>query len=338
MLMIIFGAGASYDSYFRVLPDTPDPDGLWRAKRPPLANQLFDESVYGQEANANNRCTGIFPRLYGVESIEDKLEEISQERVEQWQIARQLVALRYYIRDVIQNRTNAWRQDCTHNATNHTQLFTMVEGWREVNKETVCIVTFNYDTLIEDAFVSSLGSSFSDLSSYVGATRYKLFKVHGSIDWVRAVGNVNKRDAIESAFELEWLEEYHHTKEGVSTSRPKEFVPAIAIPTVNKIGFECPRYHIEMLKSLLPEVDYALVIGWKSAERYFLDLWNPDPSVRKRIKKLQVVTGTPKGASQVMHNIVNVAGIQSCKMEQWGEGFSKFLINDGEALKRFLFS
>jgi len=48
--------------------------------------------------------------------------------------------------------------------------------------------------------------------------------------------------------------------------------PAIAIPVERKDVFECPRDHLEALKTCLPLVTKVLIIGWRAMEYDFLTL------------------------------------------------------------------
>jgi SIR2-like protein len=49
--------------------------------------------------------------------------------------------------------------------------------------EKVCFVTFNYDTVLEQALQEYSGWTISDFSMYTRHAHYKLIKLHGSIDW-----------------------------------------------------------------------------------------------------------------------------------------------------------
>ncbi len=60
MLMVVFGAGASYDSFPSGLPNSTD----WEDRRPPLANELFDNRpAFGPVVSRFPRCQPIISRL-----------------------------------------------------------------------------------------------------------------------------------------------------------------------------------------------------------------------------------------------------------------------------------
>ena len=96
MLMVIFGAGASYDS----APSRP-PRMQRDLERPPLAEELFaDIDAFSEVASRFPRCLPIIPRLRdrpaGV-SVEQALEQLQQEAEGYPEGYRQLAAIRFYL-------------------------------------------------------------------------------------------------------------------------------------------------------------------------------------------------------------------------------------------------
>jgi hypothetical protein len=72
--------------------------------------------------------------------------------------------------------------------TNYTALIQAIERWRQDRSEKMCLITFNYDTLLDRACRSVLpGFPLDSVESYVSDPRYKLIKLHGSVDWYRRV-------------------------------------------------------------------------------------------------------------------------------------------------------
>ena len=51
----------------------------------------------------------------------------------------------------------------------------------------MCLVTFNYDTLLEHALAKQFNRTFDVLDDYVSSPEYKVFKLHGSQNWGRRV-------------------------------------------------------------------------------------------------------------------------------------------------------
>ena len=145
----------------------------------------------------------------------------------------------------------------------------------------MCLVTFNYNVLIEEA----LGREFQSIDSYIDDSVFKLFKLHGSTNWARKVvseeapaevrGNpmAAARHVIKRAAALKLADDY----EIISVTPPpipwtSLLYPAIAVPVEQKGEFECPAHHLALLRELLPRVTHVLIIGWRAAEARFFNL------------------------------------------------------------------
>src|ERR1700737_2733041 len=145
--MVIFGAGASYDS----APDRPPATHVTYAHRPPLASTLF-APTYGDWVHRYPQSQGLMPRLRAASpSIEEELEKIREEAKTHPSLRRQLAAIRYYLQGVIQSTSINWYRATNGGLTNYVRLLQRVEAWRSAHNERVCLVTFNYDTLLERA-------------------------------------------------------------------------------------------------------------------------------------------------------------------------------------------
>src|SRR5206468_5581014 len=98
VLLVILGAGASYDS-LEPLRGVPNPN------RPPLAAELFDDrEAFRRVAESYTEPLGLFPwlRKQGADgSIEAAFDTLQKEAEEKPQRVRQLAAIRFYIRDAI---------------------------------------------------------------------------------------------------------------------------------------------------------------------------------------------------------------------------------------------
>ncbi len=100
MLMVILGAGASYDS----APSFPVHFKNTRA-RPPLADQLFDDerTIFRSIITKYPQCHPIVPNLrtrHG-KSLEDVLQNFQAEADSYPARVSQLLAVRYYIREAV---------------------------------------------------------------------------------------------------------------------------------------------------------------------------------------------------------------------------------------------
>src|SRR6266849_1575931 len=289
MLLVIFGAGASYDSAPSHPPNRgPLPTMIPRGidnHRPPLANQLFEErALFAETLERYKQCLAIVPYLrhLGERQLEEVLEHLQTEAESYAQGHRQLAAVRYYLHDMLWACGDAWLHEA-HGVTNYRTLLDEINRFRKPD-ETVSLVTFNYDTLLEPG-LEDLGFKITRVSDYVEQNpHYKVFKVHGSVNWGQVVsresfqapGNVAPptiERMIAMANELQITESFV-----LSPTRPMAWVdnepvfPAIAIPVQAKSKFACPQSHIDCLEKLLPKVTKILIIGWRAMEQHFLRL------------------------------------------------------------------
>jgi hypothetical protein len=287
--MVIFGAGASYDSCPTYPPDYPGPviggDTLNKHYRPPLANELFENRpIFADAIKSFPQTQPIVPRLRSLreETLEAALEDIRAKSESYPRGAQQLAAVRYYLRHVIRECERRWRE-VAGGVTNHKSLLNEIER-ANTRKEQVALVTFNYDTLLEDALYG-FGLAIEAMDDYTKKHAfYKLFKLHGSVNWAREVGVPTKaqnpgyvwgvvNDLIERAAEIPIKQKYILTEAhppGVIGETP--VFPAIALPVEKKNTFECPKQMLDELIALLPQVSKILVVGWRATEAHFLAL------------------------------------------------------------------
>jgi hypothetical protein len=96
MLLVIFGAGASYDSDPARPPETVKDD-----RRPPLADQLFDNrEKFAEALTYFPECKPIVPLLRGTGEVEQRLEQLRDEAISAPpypERLRQLAAVRGYL-------------------------------------------------------------------------------------------------------------------------------------------------------------------------------------------------------------------------------------------------
>lgn len=176
MLLVVLGAGASYDS----VPSFPPPNpgsGMyaaqmanpWEDKRPPLADQLFlNRPVLREGIRSFPTLHPIVPllqrRLEKV-SLEQQMQALAREAPDYPQRYRQLMAVRYYLQYIFWRNERTWLEDEGLNITNYRALLDRVDRWRK-SDEPVCLVTFNYDRMIETALTLS-GVKVDTISCYV---------------------------------------------------------------------------------------------------------------------------------------------------------------------------
>jgi len=342
MLMVIFGAGASYDSVEAVRPNV----GTARdyQDRPPLADELFQDRPRFTEMMTRYRdCVPLISRLRTREgglSVEEMLGRLWDAAPTYGARYRQFAAIRFYLHAMMWVCQLRWR-DTSRGITNHVTLLDLIDQWLP-RYERVCLVTFNYDLLIEHA-LDYKRIAIVSLSDYVSHPAYKLIKAHGSINWGREVRSPvidPAKGPLEAAFEmierseeLEFADEFVWTGEHDMGRLSNEGIlvfPALAIPLIAKAQFECPKAHESVLRDSIPLVSKILVIGWRGAERHFLELLS-GLSGSKKIPGL-VVAGDRGRASEVIVGLSRASDRITWSASDGG--FSDF-VTSGEA-DRFL--
>jgi hypothetical protein len=358
VLLIIVGAGASFDSDWRrpreVSLSSYEWDGRGKLSRPPLAKDLFDDNRFGEYVARYPPSQGLMDRLRrAAPAVEQELEKIRDLSKKQGHLPRMLLAVRYYLRIVIADTVGQWNKAKPDEMTNFTQLLTQLEPWRlrqerdSGSPERVAIVTFNYDTLFDDALTHLLPHfPLTKVENYTSDPRYQLFKLHGSVNWWREVrGHIvgNQQwtsgqgligspvDWARTMFDPpgEFTENGRFLMDGSGGLYPP-CVPCIALPTATKAAsdFACPDTHVADLMRLLREVTDVLIIGWKGIEGHFLEGWRqvhastPDRTVHS----LAVVDATHEAAVEVANRIVRTVGIAP-QMTPTFQTFSGFVVD-----------
>jgi len=324
MLMVVFGAGASYDSD----PSRPVPQK--QDFRPPLANELFENRpLFGDAIRRLPRCQPIIPylRAPGV-SVEQELERLQAEGEGYPEGKRQLAAIRFYLQNTLWGCGQNWLAQ-TNGVTNYKTLLDQIERQRRDGR--VCIVTFNYDTLLEYA-LPAVGLRIESLPDYITNENYKVIKLHGSVDWGREVNtNIHlsgdpweiANELIERAPDLDITQRYRISRAAlIAKSDTSALFPAVAIPVETKRNYECPAEHVETLQSCLAQVTKVLVIGWRAAEAHFLAL------VKEHVPKTArwlVVAANLKAAEETIDRLQQ-AGIEGGEFRASPNGFTDFVV------------
>jgi hypothetical protein len=250
------------------------------------------------------------------------------------QALKELAAIRFYLQRALWKCQADWAQK-HFGITNFAALLREIERWRSEASETVCFVTFNYDTMLEDAIALSLGNVFPDFSSYVSQTNYKLIKLHGSINWELSVSipNPTARRIIASAENLGSDKTYHLLPLSPTVlDRVEVGFPAISIPVENKDDFNCPTEHVEALARCIPEVTRIVTVGWRASESHFLEMLRKPLTGLKGIPDLVIVSGSHQGAEETRCNL----GIPENGRYLWIDSGFSGLINNLHQLEDFL--
>jgi len=240
-------------------------------------------------------------------SIESVLEKFQSEVHRYPARSIQLAAVRYYLGYMLSQCQDTWTRQVTKGVTNYKTLLDEI-AFQKASGDKVCLVTFNYDTLLEKALVD-IGVPLGKIADYI-ASDYKLIKLHGSIDWAHQIRNLQTQrstsrdliaDIINSAPSLDVdSESYEIVSENPLQRPPKPLFPALAIPVENKQNYECPEQHRIVLEDCLPQVTKLLIIGWRANDSLFVETMAKGLSKDARI---MVVSGSGEGANEVIVKI-----------------------------------
>lgn len=339
MLMVIFGAGASYDSAqaFPVM-NSPPSGGNGGPWRPPLADNLFRDpsDAFGQIIKKYNKLTHILPYLresvFGG-SVEQALESLQAQGVDCPERRRELVAVKFYLADLLMEITDKWDAH-TNGVTNYAPLVAEILRLDRSSDE-VCLVTFNYDLLLERALVSFRDFDMKGPENFLSShPRLKIFKLHGSVNWSRTIDTSGAfyapNQVIEQADVLKPSARFvggNAAKEYGAGRACGSLLPAIAIPVQTKTeeSFECPGGHLEMLKELLPNVTKILIIGWQAKEAHFLEMLRR--SRLPRLKRVMVVGAHATDATATLRYFLERIEVDVRNHSVGQGGFTGFVVN-----------
>jgi hypothetical protein len=331
MLMVIFGAGASWDSV---------PEAHWNATqkasahdvRPPMAQDLFSNRGPLTDALSGlPRALGIVGELRlaaGAVSIEEVLQRlVGEAEAGDSVVAQQLLAVRFLLSRLIQNTSDPWHS-LASGITNYGTLVSKLDRFRRRNDGRVLVVTFNYDLMLEHALSSELGWSLNEIDDYVAREPWWVVKPHGSVNWIRPVvagndGQTEPKHLISLADKIEESEDPFLVNEappGIAT------VPALAVPTVSKATWQCPASHLEALRDLLRQVDTIVITGWKGAERNFLDLCRQIASGGSVLRRCVVANGTEEAGNDTIRNVSPY--LRNYHFDAYDGGFSRLAGDD----------
>jgi len=297
--MVIFGAGASYDSLARYPPES----GSAMEWRPPLADQLFD-ARFGPYIQQFRQMHAVVPDLQNpVGGVEAVLERFQSEAPTYPRRLNQLAAVRYYLQSMLSNCQRNW-ENYTRGVTNYKALLDRID---HRVKGVKILVSFNYDTLLEDALESTVGLKIDGMSRYLSSD-YLVAKLHGSINWIHRI----KGPAIElSGMETDIASRAIDKASQLDVNPPIDLaphfplarwgndaiIPALSVPVATKSVYECPPEQQQALLEGLPDVDRVLMIGWKAREKRLLESM---AELMKKNLRIMIVSSSEGKASELV--------------------------------------
>jgi hypothetical protein len=304
MLLVVVGAGASYDA----VEQTDD------QSRMPLVAGLFDNRSSNKAALMTYpQATPIVAELRnalknGVNTVEEVLAQINQQAESQLYRQKQLMALRLYLRRTIVQASNGVI-DFDGGITSYTSLVSKLHKYQIQHHDPVVVVDFNYDPLLEYAITNEYGIKLNEMNQYTSSNEIKLIKPHGSVKWLRkpsisrpAAGDKiiigSPDDLIER---VNWIiveDSEIYVKPDWRDVNVLD-IPALAVPIKDKNSFECPDFLIDKMDALIPNTTKLITIGWRGAEEHFKSFLRKIPSPPKTL----IVGSSDEGTQEVASNL-----------------------------------
>ena len=302
-IVIIFGAGASYD-----LLDVDLHTNIPRW-RPPLMKELFDKRfdiVMGGLDLAMMRLPALRQMAKGGENIENFLGELKVLADKDPDIHIELLEIQFFLETLFEYIGKDFLPG-GYGAKN-TNYFALLRALKDRSVNDLTMITFNYDLFLDNAVESVFDLKFSDLPSYYNQGSVKLLKAHGSINWAYRMGAPAERASIEGSLSR-YL--FNRTSYGTAlkakalSSIPIEVVgygvdaeslkvPALAIPVgVDKSFVDTE--HVKVATGELKNADFVVIIGWSASDKYFLDMIRM--SITPGRTRLLIVSG--KGVNEI---------------------------------------
>lgn len=322
--IIILGAGASHD-YVNTDHRTGNPD--WT---PPLSDGLFNTKVYHsiitKYSEVNDLSSDALTRVPGQMSLENYLTNIKNTiAATNHNRQKQLVSLGFYLQHLFREISANYGSQPGNNYR------VLVQRIKDSGGE-ACIVSFNYDTLLEE----NVDTINVYLSSYIQGP-IKIIKPHGSCDWV--YGLQEWSGEIDLSYNFLMQNPWHLTFPGKVSSEPFErrrnlrgpvsylerengstihLLPALAIPLFSKEKYVCPLLHVKELEEAFKSTDRILIIGWRGMDSNLIELIN---KISYRIS-ITIVSSSIKSAEAFQAKLKNPNLFIEIPKNQ---GFTQFL-------------
>ena len=307
----------------------------------PLANQLFDNRpIFAAIRGKLRKCLPIIPELQnrsGDRSVEQVLEELqSIDSNNHYWAARQqqFAALKFYFQKIIWSCEDG-QTNIAQGVSNYLTLVGYIEEHR-CSQEPVILITFNYDSMIERALSCYFDDfRFTAINDYIRRPSYKLFKLHGSMNWGYPIldyapdpGRQSEDQVIEAiiarADKLAFSDDIFVSEDRPArVDRGEVVFPAISIPVQTKSSFSCPEEWLPLLDDLLEHVNDVLLIGWRGAELHFLK--RAVLFLSKNLHRVTIVSDTEQSATETKEHLGS-AGLSASYTLIHG-GFTEFIVS-----------
>jgi hypothetical protein len=341
--LFIFGAGASSFCCFG--------DEAKRLKqfdwRPPLATELFDR-----------RFDSVLEKYPGAEMLipdfESKGKDIEAAMEIRWKKIRdhyspeelaRYINTQFYLRDL----TECFSVETKKSFRRENLYRVLADRLSGIAKQRpdvgYSLVTFNYDTLLDDALSEYCGMNLSYMNGYVPLNDqpFMLLKPHGSWNWGWPLPVVKRTagwaaelyqqevplsqiyfeilgDLNSMVYRGSWgnnraLNKYGLGKHEVHRGRlqvfPPEssqpYFPALLVPLQDKDEFLMPYWHDHHLKIAFEEAEVAFLIGWKGGEDLFMRQLKQKA---KQLKRIVIVNPEVEAVKAMISRWLNLEDYQ----------------------------
>lgn len=316
--MYVFGAGASTFCQFA----SGKSELLNSSLRPPLGPELFS-ARFNQYINRYPGLKLILPKFEArgndIEAIlEDDWADLMQRR--DLELAAQHVQLQFFLQEIFKLITESVTENFYRHSLHTLFVQNILRKWNTENRPV--FVSFNYDTILEDALEKQLRIKFDKIDKYVNQgkdSKFVFFKPHGSWSWGwefdKAKVSVPPAQVAKLLYDQHytpaqiyyellgpgmlttegWGFEAANNARGIGRLSPnrnkikvaepgKSYFPALLLPYRDKDDFVMP-YNMQMqMESSMYNIEELVLIGWKGSE----DLFNN--KLKKQAQRLQKIT------------------------------------------------
>ncbi|MCQ2605177.1 MAG: SIR2 family protein [Bacteroidales bacterium] len=357
--MFVLGAGAS--AFCGYIPESTKSESERISVEKslfPLGNQLFDDKYSGYTVyyDGVKHLSPIF-KISG-KGVEDFFEDFWKDLKKSYhkQGVRDIINAQFYLQAIIKQ----CEANVLQNYKNTHVYYPFIHAIRDHIIDTgdvISLVSFNYDTMLEDALKLEYGKTFDAMDEYMDReNKILLFKPHGSIDWGWRVQNKyeDQKEFFDDLYakNVDFYQLFYSiigtpetTLKGIewgTRSRMKQdlkftlnkdliqktnggvFYPALLLPYKDKDDFIMPYVHQHLMKDAIKDVEELYVIGWKGNEAVFNNLLKDNKNLKK------VVIADPESdvvRNNLENNILHLVSYETCS------GFADFVKNMRQYLR-----
>lgn len=283
--LIIIGAGASYDFSSSYIEKIPLTKSIFSEENYEYLQHFPGAHYYIDLINADTDLEAFFQKQWDSVTKSYNIHAL-----------RKIINTQYFLHYLFYKKSYLNKSAIRNH---YKALVAFLDDYCHSKIQKAAIVSFNYDTLLEDAIIKNYNIPLNTVDSYIENTsNLLLFKPHGSANWIRKVkgtenktspkdldirymsqfyynNNINLHEIKESLEdEVLFLNDfYEYTEDGRKKYPYKyRYYPEILLPYKDKDDFIMPNSHANQLKNVLSSIDEILIIGWKGSEKKFNEL------------------------------------------------------------------